>query len=216
MKNGSGLDSADTGILSNPLSFLRSGFFYWNYASLNSRASSGYYWSLRSTSTTDSNLLNFGSTYLYLQDNNNHGFGIAVRCVSTSKSFTTLVNTSYSMKNNIQTTENNRDSGVLPTPLSFVHGGVIYWDNAGMSARGDYGRYWSLRSASNDYSYYLAFLNTDLNPLGVNSRGIGIAVRSGSRGYKKQGKSPPVREGLIINWHLASFPLLQYNRPYQA
>ena len=75
-------DNRDSGILSNPLSFLRSGYFYWNYAGLNNRGGHGYYWSLRSANTTNSNSLYFYGTNLSPQSNSNRGNGFAVRCVA--------------------------------------------------------------------------------------------------------------------------------------
>ena len=71
----------DAGIISNPLSFLRSGFFVWNYAGLGDRGGSGTYWSLRSANTTGSSNLGFYNTYLNPQYLNNRGYGFAVRCV---------------------------------------------------------------------------------------------------------------------------------------
>ena len=76
-------DNRDSGILSNPLSFLRSGIFYWSSADPYDRGGSGYYWSLRSATTTHSCNLNFGSTGLNPQNLNDRGNGYAVRCVKT-------------------------------------------------------------------------------------------------------------------------------------
>ena len=75
-------DNRDSGLLSNPLSFLRSGRFYWNSAGLGSRGIYGDYWSLRSYSTTDSNELYLGNTSLNPYANDHRGFGYAVRCES--------------------------------------------------------------------------------------------------------------------------------------
>ena len=80
MKNVTEADR-DSGLLSNPLSLLHSGFFYWNEAILGSRGSGGLYWSLRSSSTATANLLGFSNTGLLPQDGNVHGFGFAVRFV---------------------------------------------------------------------------------------------------------------------------------------
>ena len=74
--------NTDSGLLSNPLSFLRSGSFAWYYAGQYGRGGNGYYWSLRSASTTGSNTLGFSSTYLYPQYSSNRGDGFAVRCES--------------------------------------------------------------------------------------------------------------------------------------
>ena len=72
----------DPGILSTPLSFLRSGYFGWYGAGLGDRGGNGYYWSLRSYSTTSSNDLGFNNTYLNPQNDYGRGYGFAVRCGS--------------------------------------------------------------------------------------------------------------------------------------
>ena len=80
MKNTSGETSRDSGVLSNPLSFLRSGYFEWSVAGLLNRSGSGDYWLLRSTDITYSYGLYFGDTYLFPQGyDNRHGNGFAVR-----------------------------------------------------------------------------------------------------------------------------------------
>ena len=94
---------------------------------------------------------------------------------SGDKSFTTLINTSYSMKNSSE--ESSTDSGVLSSPLSFLRSGYLYWNDAGLNARGGSGRYWSLRSAGTTYSYSLGFGNTYLYPQSNDNRGYGFAVR---------------------------------------
>ena len=53
-------------------------------SSLNDAGSYGDYWSLRSSSTTASNFLNFGNTLLNPQNANDRGYGFAVRCVALS------------------------------------------------------------------------------------------------------------------------------------
>ena len=74
-------EERDSGLLSSPLSFLRSGLFYWGLAGLGNRGGVGYYWSLRSANTTVSNNLYFNSTDLFPQSNGHRGYGFAVRCV---------------------------------------------------------------------------------------------------------------------------------------
>ena len=72
-------DNKDSGLLSNPLSSLRSGFFRLNNAGLADRGNLGYYWSLRSVNTTNSNGLLFGTASLYPLVNDIHGNGYAMR-----------------------------------------------------------------------------------------------------------------------------------------
>ena len=82
MKNTDGESSRDSGVLSNPLTFLRSGYFYWDDASLGGRGGNGYYWMSRSANTTSSSSSVFGDTYLNPQVNyNDRGVGFPVRCV---------------------------------------------------------------------------------------------------------------------------------------
>ena len=84
------------------------------------------------------------------------------------------------MKVQGQTTEDNRDSGVLSNPRSFLHSGGFYWNYAGLVNRSGDGNYLSLRSANTTSSNYLAFGSTGLSPQGNGSRGYGFAVRCGS------------------------------------
>ena len=74
-------DNQDSGVLSTPLSFLRSGYFAWDIASLYFRGGYGYYWSLRSGNTTSSNYLDLRNAYFNPQDNYPRSYGMAVRCV---------------------------------------------------------------------------------------------------------------------------------------
>ena len=74
-------DNRDSGLLSSPLTFLRSGSFTWNGAILSYRSNYGYYWSLRSANTISSNILSFNYTYLNTQNLGYRGDGFAVRCV---------------------------------------------------------------------------------------------------------------------------------------
>ena len=179
MKNAGEESSTDSGVLSNPLSFLRNGLVDWSYAGVWGRGLNGYYWSLRSANTTSSNYLYFYYAYLGPQHSSNRGQGLAVRCVSIlfSKSFTTLFNTSYSMKNCTSGCEAGQDAGALSNPLSLLRSGAFYWGGAGLYGRGGYGYYWSLRSADTTYSSGLNFDSTYLNPQYNGYRGQGFAVR---------------------------------------
>ena len=96
---------------------------------------------------------------------------------SGDKSFTTLINTSYSMKDGWQTTETSFDAGVLSNPLSFLRGGM--YDNASAisMARNSSGLYWSLRSHSLNASNNLNFNNISLVTQNPSNRGAGFAVR---------------------------------------
>ena len=179
MKNTDGETSRDSGVLSSPLSFLRSGHFYLVGTGLDARGGSGNYWSLRSGSTTGSNNLYFVSTALDPQGNDSRGFGFAVHLFSiptSDKSFTTLINTSYSMKNGYDK-EDNMDSGVLSNPLTFVHGGRISWNKADVEVRDFYGIYWILRSDDKLYSNYFNHFDTGVNPQNSGSHGAGFVVR---------------------------------------
>ena len=93
-----------------------------------------------------------------------------------SKSFTTLINTSYSMKNDGETTESNRDSGILSNPLSFLHSGFYGWSTAELLNRGVVGNYWSLRSANLNFSCNLGFVNNGLSTRVNSNRGDSFAV----------------------------------------
>ena len=73
---------ADSILLSQPLSFLRSGSYSWQSASRNNRGSNGFYWESRILSVSNANSLNFYSSYLNPQSSNTRGYGFSVRCVS--------------------------------------------------------------------------------------------------------------------------------------
>ena len=71
--------SRDYGLLSAPLSYVRSGDYRYYSTELFVRGSFGYYWSLRSSNTTSSYYLYFGSSNLSPQYNSARGTGFAVR-----------------------------------------------------------------------------------------------------------------------------------------
>ena len=73
---------ADSILLSQPLSFLRSGLYYWQTASRYSRGSFGYYWESRLYSVAYANLLYFNSSRLSPQSYDYRGYGFSVRCVA--------------------------------------------------------------------------------------------------------------------------------------
>ena len=75
-------ESRDSGILSSPLSFLRSGYVNWIDAGVGRQGYNGDYWSLRSGNTIVSYDIYFNNTYMNSQDYSNHGLGFAVRCVA--------------------------------------------------------------------------------------------------------------------------------------
>ena len=74
-------EERDSGLLSSPLSFVRSGDFNWRVADLGYRGSWGDYWFSRSSSTTGSSSLDFDTNYLLTQSGYERGYGYAVRCV---------------------------------------------------------------------------------------------------------------------------------------
>ena len=185
----------DAGVLSTPLSFVHSGVFRWENTELSWRGGDGHYWSLRSSDVTGSNRLVFYNTYLSPQANSLRGNGFAVRCIASGglapdsicpkgwqlptysgdKSFTNLINTSYSMKNDNE--PNPRDSGVLSNPLSFLRSGDFSWDGANPSYRSSDGNCWSLRSRDTAFTYYMDFFSARLIPQFSHYRGHGLAVR---------------------------------------
>ena len=77
MRCVSPLSTRDYGLLSAPLSYVRSGGYYWSSTELSSRGSLGYYWSLRSNNTTYSDNLRFLSSYLNPQYYSTRGYGFA-------------------------------------------------------------------------------------------------------------------------------------------
>ena len=74
--------NADTAVLSFPLSFIRSGVYYWDYGGLSNRTNNGYFWSSYASSVTNSRSLGFGGRSLSPQNGINKGDGFAVRCVA--------------------------------------------------------------------------------------------------------------------------------------
>ena len=88
MKNDA---SGDSGILSGPVSFLRSGRIDFNSISLDTRGSNGNYWSTRSASDAGSYYLYFLETGLYSQNYNYRGNGFAVRCITFQFPYDTII-----------------------------------------------------------------------------------------------------------------------------
>ena len=80
------------------------------------------------------------------------------------------------MKNTGQTAEDNMDSGVLSSPLSFLRSGDLVWNSAGSSNRNASGHFWLPRSDNTSGSNYLRFRNTDLGPQNSSYHGYGFAV----------------------------------------
>ena len=142
--------SRDFGLLSAPLSYVRSGNYSWSTTNLNNRSSRGYCWSSRSDNTEHSSYLTFNPSNLLPRYNDFRGLGFAVR---------------------------SRDFGLLSSPLSYVRSGYYDWYSTGLSYRGSYGCYWSLRSANTTASYYLRFNSSYLYPQYGDRRGNGFAVR---------------------------------------
>ena len=71
----------DSGLLSNPLSFIHSGYFRWEYSSLLYLGVVGGYWSLRSGDFTGSDVLYFYNADMGTQRWAQHGWGFAVRSI---------------------------------------------------------------------------------------------------------------------------------------
>ena len=71
------LSSRDFGLLSAPLSYVRSGDYAWASTGLNYKGSYGLYWSLRPHNTTYSYNLYFHSSGLHPQSNDIRGYGFA-------------------------------------------------------------------------------------------------------------------------------------------
>ena len=71
----------DYGIQRPPLSFLRSGYYYYSSGSLSGRGYSGSYWESRSDSATSAYYLYFNSSRLNPRYSSNRGYGRSIRCV---------------------------------------------------------------------------------------------------------------------------------------
>ena len=69
------------------------------------------------------------------------------------------------------------DSGILSTPLSFLHSGYLGWEVADLYARGVHSNYWTLRSESATFSSILYSNNISLVPQTRAYQGNGDAVR---------------------------------------
>ena len=74
----------DYGLHAFPLSYVRSGYYLWASGGLNSRGSSGDYWSAATYNTLSSRSLTFDASYLYPRAGSSKGLGFAVRCVASS------------------------------------------------------------------------------------------------------------------------------------
>ena len=81
------------------------------------------------------------------------------------------------MKNSGETTEDNKDSGLLSSPLFFIHSGSYSWHGANALNRGGNGFFWLLSSANTTYSYDLYFSSNYLRSPDNDPHGVGLAVR---------------------------------------
>ena len=98
-----------------------------------------------------------------------------MRCVAY-KSFTALINTSYSMKDSGETTEDSLDAGALSNPLSFIRSGYYALDEGGLYTRNRNGNFWGLHSINLTNTARLNIGNTNLYPIISANRGMGFAV----------------------------------------
>ena len=80
------------------------------------------------------------------------------------------------MKNNSQTSEDNRDSGALSIPLSLLRSGYIERASGYPSARGGGGDYWTLRSVNTSNTNSLSLSPVDSGSSNRNNNGYGFAV----------------------------------------
>ena len=67
-----------------PLSYVRSGVYYWNSGGLYYRGGRGRYWSAATYNANGSRYLNFSASYLSPRNGSSKGDGFAVRCVASS------------------------------------------------------------------------------------------------------------------------------------
>ena len=144
----------DYGLLSAPLSYMRSGDYNQSSATPSYRSSHGYYWTSRSRDVAYPYNLTLHTSYLIPQSYNYCGTGFAV----------------YS-----------RDFGLLSSPLSYVRSGDYAWDSTGLVNRGSRGYYWSLRSGNATSSNGLYFYSSALGPQYSSDRGYGFAVHKISK-----------------------------------
>ena len=80
MNVGSNLARADSGIVSEPFAFPRSGYYSWGTAGFYYRSSYGFHWSSRTYHTADSRYHGFYSSYFGPQAGRSKGYGFTVRC----------------------------------------------------------------------------------------------------------------------------------------
>ena len=81
MNVGINLDNANSGVLSEPLGFSRSGQYNWNPASPGSRDSSVRVWSSHTSASAYSKVQYSDSSNFSSDYGNSKGLGSAVRCV---------------------------------------------------------------------------------------------------------------------------------------
>ena len=72
------------GARSYPLSYVYSGYYYWDTGRLYFQTVGGYYWSSSIVSSTDSYALNMNSTRLVKARSDNKRIGFALRCIVDS------------------------------------------------------------------------------------------------------------------------------------
>ena len=81
MEVGNPITQGDFGILSNALSFVRNGAFYWYDGNLNKRDTIGFYWTSHTYNKVASYRLVFNNSAFTPQNANIKGNGFAIRCM---------------------------------------------------------------------------------------------------------------------------------------
>ena len=101
------------------------------------------------------------------------GWGLPINGnAQTSKSWTNLLFTSYSLQDNGDSSTNAQK-----TPLSFVYSGCYYWVDGNLNTRGSRGLFWSSTPYSTAGARYLNFSSTRLIPQNGYNKIYGFTIR---------------------------------------
>ncbi|MBR3204679.1 hypothetical protein IKF81_03280 [Candidatus Saccharibacteria bacterium] len=101
------------------------------------------------------------------------GWGLPINGdAQTSKSWTNLLFTNYSLQDNGDSSTNAHK-----TPLSLVYSGVYYWVNGSLNGRGSSGGFWSSTPNSAAVARNLYFYSTRLLPQNGDNKIGGLTIR---------------------------------------
>ncbi|MBR5408769.1 hypothetical protein IK112_02355 [Candidatus Saccharibacteria bacterium] len=132
-----------------PLSYVYAGMYEWSNGILHNQDSYGVWWSTTAYSASNAYYMDMHSSDLNPQTNYTKLTGFALRSTSARR-----------------------------YPLSYVYSGMYEWSNGILYNQDFYGVWWSTSAYNTNNAYRLYIPNSNLDPMGNDSKARGFALRS--------------------------------------